>query len=55
MKYHDKGIYIGEEFSNEYGNEIEIGNDDENGVYSIRFIESGAEFNNVFEEEINFK
>ncbi|MGV6830485.1 MAG: hypothetical protein ACWA5P_02845 [bacterium] len=48
------GKYIGDEFPDEYGSEIEIGNDDVNGVYAIKFLNNGGEFNNIFEEEIEF-
>tara|TARA_R100000951_G_C2648656_1_gene183546 strand:+ start:1471 stop:1641 length:171 start_codon:yes stop_codon:yes gene_type:complete len=54
MEYWGTGKYIGSEFVDEFGSEIEIGNDEENGVYSIRFTNGGGEFNNVFEEEIEF-
>lgn len=52
--YWGKGIYKGDEFVDEKGTEIEIANDEENGVYAIKFINSDAEFDNVFEEEIEF-
>lgn len=54
VNYWGKGRYIGSEFVNEYGSEIEIGNDEENSVYTIRFINNRSEFNNIFEEEIDF-
>lgn len=54
MNYYTKGKYIGDEFVDNYGDEIEIGNDDVNGVYTIRFVAGGGEFDNVFEEEIEF-
>ena len=53
VKYWGKGKYIGNELVDEFGKEIEIGNDDENGVYAIKFVD-GGEFNNIFEEEIDF-
>jgi len=55
VNYWGKGIYIGEEFVDEYGKDIEVGNDDINGVYAIRFADSGDEHDNIFEEEIKFK
>ena len=55
INYWGKGKYIGNEFVDEQGSEIEIANDEENGVYAIRFIDGGVEFDNVFEEEIEFE
>ncbi len=52
-KYTGTGTYRGEEFEDEFGSPIEIGNDEINGVYCIRFPD-GTEFDNVFEEEIDF-
>ena len=37
MEYWCKGKYIGSEFVEEFNSDIEIGNDDENGVYKIKF------------------
>ena len=54
LNYWGKGKYIGTEFVDEYGSEIEIANDEENEVYAIKFINGGGEFDNVFEEEIEF-
>ena len=54
IEYWGKGIYKGDEFVDEKGSEIEVGNDEENGVYAIRFVNGGSEFDNVFEEEIQF-
>ncbi len=48
------GKYIGTELIGDFGNEIEIRNDELNGVYSIRFVNGGNEFDNIFEEEICF-
>ena len=53
VKYWGKGKYIGKEFPNEYGSDIEIGNDEVNGVYNILF-DDGSEFDNIYEEEIFF-
>lgn len=55
MEYWGKGTYIGEEFPNEMGNEVEIGNDETNEVYKVKFVDSGFEVDNIFQEEINFK
>ena len=49
------GIYIGNEFVDEKNSKIKITNDDLNGVYTIQFVDSGAEFENIFEEEIQFE
>lgn len=53
MEYWGKGKYKGSEFVEEFNSDIEIGNDDENGVYKIKFSD-GSEFDNIVEEEIEF-
>ena len=54
LNYWGKGKYIGTEFVDEHGSEIEVANDDENGVYAIKFVNGGGEFDNIFEEEIEW-
>jgi hypothetical protein len=52
--YHSNGTYVGEELIGYFGCDIEIGDDENNGVYVVRFSD-GNVYDNIFEEEINFK
>lgn len=51
--YYENGQYIGDEFVDYYGKEVEIADDIENGVYAVKF-DDGFEADNIFSEELIF-